>query len=420
MSRMANEYLAVVVGGAIAGSEAVLQLREKGIKVVCIEQNPLPFGKIEDGLPRWHVEQRQKEYEKISEKLNHPNVFFVPNTKLGKDLQFDEIRNEWNPSAILLASGAWKDRPLGIPGIDDYIDKGLVYQNPFVYWFNHYHEPRYSGARYDVPDNAAVIGGGLASLDVLKICQIEIVRKALKVRGFDIDMLTIEKEGVPKALSQHGLKWEDLGLKGTTMYYRRRIQDMPLAEVPAESTPDQQAKFAALRSKILNNYRTKYLFQVKECHLPQEPIVDNGRLVGLRFIQTKIENAKVISLPNSEVEYRHALVISSIGSIPDLIPGIPTKRETYDLKDLATGEINGMERLYALGNAVTGKGNIRVSLMHGRQVAQHAAGQLVSNPAWAISSEKQSKVLSRVQELQKKAGYEGDFKTWVERQFATR
>ena len=44
------------------------------------EQNPRPFGKIEDGLPRWHHKLREKEYSAIGAKLSHPNIFYVPKT----------------------------------------------------------------------------------------------------------------------------------------------------------------------------------------------------------------------------------------------------------------------------------------------------------------------------------------------------
>ena len=51
--------------------------------VVVFEQNARPYGKIEDGLPRWHVKLRQKEYETVNERLDRPNVHFVPLTKIG-------------------------------------------------------------------------------------------------------------------------------------------------------------------------------------------------------------------------------------------------------------------------------------------------------------------------------------------------
>ena len=74
-----------IVGAAIAGSVAAEILADNGIHVVVIEQNKKPYGKIEDGLPRWHLEQRKQEYSRIDARLRKPGVFFLPCTKLGPD-----------------------------------------------------------------------------------------------------------------------------------------------------------------------------------------------------------------------------------------------------------------------------------------------------------------------------------------------
>ena len=79
----------------------------------------------------------------------------------------------------MLAVGAWRDRPLPLSGVDRYVGRGLAYQNPFVYWFNHYPEPDYRGPQVRSRTSALVIGGGLASLDVVKILMLETVTRAL-------------------------------------------------------------------------------------------------------------------------------------------------------------------------------------------------------------------------------------------------
>jgi len=215
-----SRYVVAVVGGATAGAEAAAMLAERGVVVVVFEQNARPYGKIEDGLPRWHVKLRRKEYETISEKLSRPDVYFVPCTKIGRDIDFPALASEWGFSAVLLAHGAWRDRPLPIDGADDYLGKGLVYQNPFIYWFNHYAEREYEGPMSEAVDGALVVGGGLASIDVLKVLQIETVRAALAERGIDESMLRIEQEGVPAILEEHGFSWDDLGLRGAWLTAR--------------------------------------------------------------------------------------------------------------------------------------------------------------------------------------------------------
>ena len=133
-------HFVAVIGGAIAGSVAAEILADNGIHVVVIEQNKKPYGKIEDGLPRWHLEQRKQEYSRIDARLRKPGVFFLPCTKLGRDLDFQDLRDNWGFSVVVLANGAWRDRELGIPGAEEFVDKGLVYQNTVIYWYNHKNE----------------------------------------------------------------------------------------------------------------------------------------------------------------------------------------------------------------------------------------------------------------------------------------
>ena len=64
-----EQHFAAIVGAAISGSVAAEILADRGIQVAVIEQNKRPYGKIEDGLPRWHVEQRKQEYARIDARL---------------------------------------------------------------------------------------------------------------------------------------------------------------------------------------------------------------------------------------------------------------------------------------------------------------------------------------------------------------
>src|SRR3990172_5945789 len=105
-----KQHFVAVIGGAVAGSVAAEILADHGIRVAVFEQNTRPYGKIEDGLPRWHMEQRKQEYARIDARLKKPGVDFIPSVKLGRDLGFQELCNAWGFSAIILANGAWRDR----------------------------------------------------------------------------------------------------------------------------------------------------------------------------------------------------------------------------------------------------------------------------------------------------------------------
>jgi NADPH-dependent glutamate synthase beta subunit-like oxidoreductase len=437
---MSGSYCVAVFGGAVAGSEAANQLAKSGINVVVFEQNALPYGKIETGLPKWHIKLRDKQEEKIDSRLDNPQVFFVPNCVLGRDIEFDDVVNNWGFNAILLATGAWKDRPLPLEGIENYLGKGFYYQNPFVQWFNLYHDPAYDGPQFEIQDGAIIIGGGLASIDVAKILMIETFRYSAEKRGKKMDTNTIEHLGLPKAAERLGIDFDNLNLKGCTIYYRRRIIDMPLSPWPESELEEDIQKCYDVRKKIVQLASEKFLFKMQQCYSPLKTIVENGRLTGLIMRRNKIENGSVIPLADITETVKTPLTISSIGSIPEPIPGISQTGEKFNIEDEFSGKLKGFENVFALGNAVTGKGNIKESQGHGRQVSESLIKNYLGiqnedeNREMEIKTGiekqmgpvnrliKQSKPLSgdqldyiikKVKNLQQKAGYDGNYMKWI-------
>jgi NADPH-dependent glutamate synthase beta subunit-like oxidoreductase len=361
-------HFAAIVGGAIAGSVAAEIFADHGIQVVVIEQNERPYGKIEDGLPRWHREQREQEYRRIDARLKKPGVYFLPSTRLGRDLDFQNLCNNWGFSVVVLANGAWRDRQLGIPGAEEFIGKGLVYQNPFIHWYNHKNEEGYAGPRYQAPDEALVVGGGLASIDVVKVLQLENYERILRSRGVQTDVYELEKKGVAAVCKMHGIAPEDLGVKGCLLIYRRREQDMPLAQPPEYATLDQIAKTEAIRQKMLRLAQEKYLFRIQDRRMTTGFLIEDGRLVGLKIAETRVEGRKAEPLAGSEYQLRAPLVISSIGSVPEQIPGVVMKGEYYNFNDEAVPRYVRSDHVFGVGNVVTGQGNIRSSLIHSQEV----------------------------------------------------
>ena len=441
-----GQHFVAIVGGAIAGSVAAEILADHGIRVAVFEQNKRPYGKIEDGLPRWHVEQRKQEYGNIDARLKKPGVYFIPSTKLGRELTFEDLCQNCGFSAVILANGAWRDRELGLPGAVQFVDKGLVYQNPFIYWYNHRNEKSYAGTQHETPDETLVVGGGLASIDVVKVLQLDNYERALKARGIRTNMHELEKKGIPAICKLHGIQPEDCGVKGCLLIYRRREQDMPLAQPPDNATSEQIARTESIRQKMLRLARDKYLFRVQDRRMPTGLIVENGRVAGLRVVETKVEGRRAEPIPHSEHELRAPLVISSIGSVPEVIPGIAMQGEYYTFEDEALPRYAGNERVFGVGNVVTGQGNIRVSLVHSREVTNHlienyigvgdgestsiamSAAAEARGAAQARAVEERVKTLTplseneiveiehRIRNLQQRAGYTGDYDEWITRE----
>ncbi len=436
-------HCVAVIGGATAGAEVAGRLAEHGCEVVVFEQNPRPYGKIEDGLPSWHVALRRKEYDSIRAKLSHPKVHFVPNTKVGEDVGFEDLTGGWGFSAVVLANGAWRDRKLPVDGADDWVGKGLVYQNPFVISFNHQDDPDYPGERFEYPDGCLVVGGGLASIDVSKILMLENVKRVLAERGIEASVHELEVKGIPKILAGHGLSYDELGLEGCTLFYRRRVEDMPLMEAPEGADEARLEKVRKGRARMLAKAQEKYCFDVEPLSAPDGLVVEDDRLVGLRFRRTKIEGGRVV--PTDETyERRGTWVISSIGSIPEPIPGIPMKGELFDFADWEHGRIDGFPNLFSVGNVVTGKGNIVASRKHAAQVSEEAiegflglsgdeartgegdaesnvtsaaratADHVAASLGHAPEPEVMAEIRRRVQERQKAVGYPGDLESWID------
>jgi ferredoxin--NADP+ reductase len=436
-------HFVAVVGGAIAGSVAAEILADNGIHVVVIEQNKKPYGKIEDGLPRWHLEQRKQEYSRIDARLKKPGVFFLPYTRLGRDLDYQDLCDNWGFSAVVLANGAWRDRELGIPGAEEFVDKGLVYQNPFIYWYNHKNEGDYTGAHYQAPDEALVVGGGLASIDVVKILQLENYERVLRARRIQTDVYELEKKGVPAVCKMHGIAPEDLGVKGCLLIYRRRGQDMPLAQPAENATPDQIAKTEAIRQKMLRLAQDKYLFRVQDRRVSTGLLIEDGRLVGLKVAETKVEGRKAEPVAGSEYQLRAPMVISSIGSVPEKIPGIAMKSEYYDFNHEALLRYGESDHVFGVGNVVTGQGNIRSSLLHSQEVttklienyigvadggtapARFYAGAEARGTAQSqavrdrvqvmrgLSYHEIAAIKQRIRAFQERVGYTGDYDSWI-------
>jgi len=299
-----------IIGGAVAGSEAASACAARGAIPVVFEQGARPYGKIEDGLPRWHEKLRDKEYLKINDNLGSDAVIFVPKTEIGAVLPWDQIYQELGFSAVVLANGAWRDRRLPVEGADAYEGRGLVYQNEFVYWFNHYEDEGYDGPVFEIPDDTIVVGGGLASIDVVKIVNLELYARALRKRGVEVDIVEMEIKGIPRTLESVGLSAEELGVKGCTLYYRRRKEDMPLASAD-NPTPEQLTKLQKARVKIMDRVIRKYFVKFEELARPVNTIVEGDRLTGLRFQKTEVVDGRVRGVEGSEVDVHASMVISS-------------------------------------------------------------------------------------------------------------
>jgi len=274
------------------------------------------------------------------------------------------------------------------------------------------------------------------------VLQIENYERAMKARGIATNMHELEK-GIPAACKAHGIKPEDLGVKGCLLIYRRREQDMPLAQPPDNATPEQIAKTETVRQKMLKLARDRYLFRFQERRLPLGFVEENGHVVGLRVGETKVEGRKAELIPGSETVIPTSLVVSSIGSVPEKIAGITMKGDYLTFVDEELPRYAESQHVFGVGNVVTGQGNIRVSLVHSQKVTSHlienylgigdpngdfsemyeaaeknAAGQTDAiekrvEALPALSDAQVASIETRIRGLQERAGYTSDYDSWI-------
>jgi NADPH-dependent glutamate synthase beta subunit-like oxidoreductase len=154
-----------VIGSGPAGYytvEALQKLYGDGVAIDVIDRLPVPYGLIRSGVAPDHqsIKAVYRRYEKTA---LSPGTRFVGHVTVGRDVSIEELKGLYD--AVVLATGAPHDRPLGIPGGEL---PGVVGSAAFVGWYNGH--PDFAGL--DPPLDvaaAAVIGNGNVALDVARI-----------------------------------------------------------------------------------------------------------------------------------------------------------------------------------------------------------------------------------------------------------
>ena len=170
-------------------------------------------------------------------------------------------------------------------------------------------------------------------------------------------ILELERKGVAKVLGDLSLTMDDLGLKGCTLYYRRRVMDMPVASYRPGADDASKEKTHRVREKLINLAMKKFLFRMSPQSLPVAKIVENDRLVGIEFIRTEIEGSQFDqSLPQNRPFIAWLPFANDSGSVDDnsklIVWGLgmrvfgteeygfrfELKRKSYDIFDSETDD----------------------------------------------------------------------------------
>ncbi|MBA4758390.1 FAD-dependent oxidoreductase [Sphingosinicella sp.] len=155
-----------IVGSGPAGyytAEAAQKLNSGDVRIDIIDRLPTPFGLIRAGVAPDHqsIKAVSRRYEKTA---LSDNVRFVGNVPVGDGgISVAELLGLYD--AVVLATGAPTDRPLGIPGEDL---PGVLGSAAFVGWYNG-HPDFVDLAPPLESETVVVIGNGNVAIDCARI-----------------------------------------------------------------------------------------------------------------------------------------------------------------------------------------------------------------------------------------------------------
>ncbi|BEP29436.1 FAD-dependent oxidoreductase [Helicovermis profundi] len=148
-----------IIGGGPAGLSCAYYLRTLGYEVDIYEEKPLLGGAVRYGVPEYRLpEESVKEDVEMIRKMG---VNFIVNTKVGRDISFDEIKNTHD--AVFSGTGNWIPKKLRVKNVDH---PDIRFAAKFLQESRDY--SRNLGEMPEFEDDLIVIGGGDVSFDVAR------------------------------------------------------------------------------------------------------------------------------------------------------------------------------------------------------------------------------------------------------------
>lgn len=343
-----------VIGSGPAGyytAEACQKQFGDDVRVDIIDRLPVPFGLIRTGVAPDHqsIKGVSRRYEAVA---LTDNVRFVGNITVGEQVTIPELIALYD--AVVLATGAPRDRPLDIPGADL---PGVTGSAAFVGWYNGH--PDFAGLAPPLTGpGAVVIGNGNVALDVARV----LAKTQSEFAGSDIvhhALAALDKSGIDtitllgrRGPHQINMTPKELGELGEL---ERAAPVVDLADFPPEL---DDAMLEPGHRKSITHLRN---FAAAHVEKPVHIIFDffaipiaiegDGKVERVIVERTKLD-AHYAAVPTGETYAVPAsLVVSCIGYRTPPIEGVP-----YDDRAgrFANDEGRVLPGLYAVGWARRG------------------------------------------------------------------
>lgn len=350
----------------------------EGVRVDIIDRLPVPYGLIRTGVAPDHqsIKGVSRRYEATA---LSDNVRFVGNVTVGTDVTIAELQERYD--AVVLATGAPADRPLGVPG-DDL--PGVIGSAAFVGWYNGH--PDF--ADLDPPlggPGAVVVGAGNVALDVARILAktgeefagSDIVNHALDgLGGHGFDRVTILARRGPHEIA---MTPKELGELGQLSRATPRVDpaDLPPTDVDAALEPGVRKAVGHLRNFAVVGGDPKAIAVDFDFFAMPVAIEGAGRAERVIVERTRIDDAGRAVGTGETYPVAANLVVSCIGYRTPPIDGVPydqaAGRFANDAGRIAPG-------LYAVGWAKRGpSGTIGTNRPDGFLIAEHIAADIPSD-----------------------------------------
>ncbi len=324
-----------IIGAGPAGFAAAEQLRRYGYQVTVYDRYDRAGGLLIYGIPGFKLEKeivlRREQYLKDS------GVEFVYNTNVGEDITIQELRQKHD--SILIATGVYKARELGMPGEDA---DGVYPALDFLITSNKLNlgdkvERFESGELNAEGKRVVVIGGGDTAMDC--------VRTAIRQ-----------------------------GAKAVTCMYRRDRENMPGSQREVQNAEEEGVKFDWLSA-------------------PKEVVEKKtGGVKAVKALRMKLGLADASGrrspepIEDSEYEVKADMVIKALGFSPEDLPKLfnedaLTVNRWGALKVSHANLMTSLDGVFAAGDIMRGASLVVWAVKDGRDAAEHMHKYMKSNAA---------------------------------------
>ncbi|MEC7743428.1 MAG: FAD-dependent oxidoreductase [Pseudomonadota bacterium] len=319
-----------IVGSGPAGyytAEAAVKQWGEDARIDIFDKLPVPFGLIRTGVAPDHqsIKAVARRYEKTA---IGDTVRFAGNVEIGRDIAIEELTELYD--AVILATGAPRDRDLPIPGADS---ANVFGSAAFVGWYNGH--PEYAALAPDLSGrHAVIIGMGNVALDVARILSktevefegSDIVAHALELlRDSNIETITIVGRRGPHQIMMTPKELGEL-LRLERAVPRVENTDLPPPESDDMLDPGQRKSVTLLRefAALSPSDRAGKALSINFDFFASPTLIeqDGGRLSGLVVERTELKDGRAVG---SGETYRVPadLLVSCIGYRTSPIVGVP-------------------------------------------------------------------------------------------------